>query len=154
MVDASDLTDILRTKHYVRDLSIKFSVVVPYFCKDIQQGFSICRLLNKVFDNPSAALLDPLRSGALRSIELSPRPHPPPPHCRTERFIILGMRRSPIWLSKKDEDLVVGCLTYLQQEAAAFLVNASILASVHDKRGAFSRKWVGCEETRRLVRER
>jgi hypothetical protein len=144
-----DLTDILRTKFNTRDLSIKFSIEVPRFCRDFQEGFYVCRLFHKVFGSPSAVLLAVFGSGALKSITLIP-----PPYTRRDDpwTLRLGLRRSPSWLSKKDRDLVIGCLTHLQQESTTFLVNARVCASVQDKKGAVWGEWVECEETNRLVR--
>jgi hypothetical protein len=151
ILGSRDLTGILRTKYYSRNLSIDFSVEVPRFYHDIQKDFSVCRLFNKVFVDPFAALMAPFTSGALMSIWLIP----PPYSRRDEPFTwALGMRKSPTWLGKADRELIIGCLTYLQQESAAFLVNARACASVQDKKGVLWGEWIGCEETQRLVRKK
>jgi hypothetical protein len=146
-----DLTDILRTKFNTRDLSIKFGLEVPRFCRDFREGFYVCRLLNKVFGSPSAVLMAAFGSGALKSITLTPPQHTGWDEPWTWR---LGLRRSPTtWLSRKGRDLVLGCLTHLQQESKTFLVNTRVCASVLDKKGAAWGEWVECEDTERLVRK-
>ena len=144
-----DLTDILRAKYWARDLNVVFSIVVPRFCRDFQEGFYVCRLFNKVFGSPPADLLAAFGSGLLTSIVLTPPPYSRRDESWTWR---LFLRRSPFWLGRKDRDLVFACLTHLEEESKTFLINAKACASVQDKKGAVWGEWFACEYFEKLVR--
>jgi hypothetical protein len=151
ILGARDLTEILRTKFNTRDLSIKFGLEVPRDCRDFREGFYVSRLLNKVFGSPSAVLMAAFGSGVLKSITLTPPKLIGWDKPWTWR---LGLRRSPTaWLSRKDRDLVLGCLMHLQQESTTFLVNARVCAFVQDKKGAVWGEWAVCEDFETLVRK-
>jgi hypothetical protein len=144
-----DLTDILRVKYWARDLEVVFSIVVPRFCRDFQEGFYVCRLFNKVFGSPPADLLAAFGSGLLTSIVLTPPPYSRRDESWTWRLFV---RKSPFWLGRKNRDLVFACLTHLEEESRTFLINAKACASVQEKKGAVWGEWFACEDFEKLVR--